>query len=177
MPGREPTPSSPRRFHGEAVTAVTGAGHDGGMRGLVQRVSRASVTVDGEVIGSIGGGLCVLVGVTHADDRAKAAALAAKVWHLRVFEGSDGRMDLPVADVGGEVLLLGGEHRVGHLREGDALLGGCEEISARVRCQPVDRALWEPFVRAVCANGRVSRRPTIDASWGLGTGSWELGME
>jgi len=51
----------------------------------VQRVTSASVTVDGEVIGEIGAGLCVFVGVTHSDDEAGAAKLAAKVANLRVF--------------------------------------------------------------------------------------------
>jgi len=88
------------------------------MRGLVQRVSRASVTVDGAVIGSIGRGLCVLVGVTHRDDAATAAALAAKIWNLRVFEGADGRMDLPVADVGGEVLIVSQFTLYGDTRKG-----------------------------------------------------------
>ena len=76
------------------------------MRALVQRVTRASVTVDDEVTGSIGSGLCVLVGVTHADRAEEAKALAAKVWHLRVFDDADGRMDLPVGQVGGEVLVV-----------------------------------------------------------------------
>ena len=76
------------------------------MRALVQRVHQASVTVDGEVVGAIGVGLCAFVGVTHDDTAAEAKALAAKLWHLRVFEGDDGRMDLPVAAVGGEVLVV-----------------------------------------------------------------------
>ena len=67
----------------------------------MQRVSRASITVDGEVVGSIGAGLCVLVGVTHTDTTAEAAKLAEKIWHLRVFEG-----DAPVGDAGGEVLVV-----------------------------------------------------------------------
>ena len=88
------------------------------MRGLVQRVARASVSVDGEVVGAIGQGLCVLVGATHADSPATAAALAAKVWHLRVFEGADGRMDLPVAAVGGEVLVISQFTLYGDTRKG-----------------------------------------------------------
>lgn len=71
------------------------------MRALVQRVSRASVTVADEVTGEIGAGLLALVGVTHDDGVDHARALAAKLWHLRVFEGEDGRMDLPVGAVGG----------------------------------------------------------------------------
>ncbi len=88
------------------------------MRGLVQRVSRASVSVDGEVVGAIGVGLCVLVGVTHGDTPADAAGLAAKLWHLRIFEGADGRMDLPVAAVGGEVLVISQFTLYGDTRRG-----------------------------------------------------------
>ena len=76
------------------------------MRALVQRVHRASVTVDAEVVGAIDAGLCAFVGVTHDDTAAEAKALAAKLWHLRIFEGDDGRMDLPVGAVGGEVLVV-----------------------------------------------------------------------
>ena len=63
------------------------------MRALIQRVSRASVTVDGEVVGAIGPGLLVLLGVTHDDDEAICDRLADKVAALRVFEDADGRMN------------------------------------------------------------------------------------
>lgn len=76
------------------------------MRALVQRVTRASVTVDGEVVGAIGAGLCAFVGVTHTDGPAEAAELARKLWHLRIFPDDEDRMDRPVADVGGEVLVV-----------------------------------------------------------------------
>ncbi|MFM8304848.1 MAG: D-aminoacyl-tRNA deacylase [Actinomycetota bacterium] len=76
------------------------------MRVLVQRVTRAEVRVGGAVTGAIGPGLCALVGVTHTDDAATAARLAAKVWGLRVFPDAGGAMNLPVADVGGEVLVV-----------------------------------------------------------------------
>jgi D-tyrosyl-tRNA(Tyr) deacylase len=76
------------------------------VRALVQRVSEARVRVEGAVVGEIGRGLCVLVGVTHADDEAVARKLAEKVWHLRVFPDRDGTMNLPVADAGGEVLVV-----------------------------------------------------------------------
>jgi D-tyrosyl-tRNA(Tyr) deacylase len=76
------------------------------MRALIQRVGRASVTVEGEVIGEIGPGLCVLVGVTHSDDEAVAAKLAERVWRLRVFDDEGGFMNVPVAEVGGEVLVV-----------------------------------------------------------------------
>jgi D-tyrosyl-tRNA(Tyr) deacylase len=63
------------------------------MRALVQRVSRAAVTVDGETVGAIGPGLLVLLGITHADDDAAADRLADKVAALRIFEDAEGRMN------------------------------------------------------------------------------------
>ena len=68
------------------------------MRALVQRVSRASVTVDGERIASIGRGLVVLLGVTHEDGAAEADRLADKVRALRVFPDADGRMNEPLGE-------------------------------------------------------------------------------
>ena len=76
------------------------------MRALVQRVSRASVSVDGEVVGAIGVGLCVLLGVTHDDTEAEARKLADKVWHLRVFPDAEGTMNVPLAEAGGEALVV-----------------------------------------------------------------------
>ena len=73
------------------------------MRALVQRVTRASVTVDGEVVGEIGPGLCVLVGVTHTDDEPTARRLAERIYNLRVLADDDGVMNCSVADTGHEV--------------------------------------------------------------------------
>ena len=56
------------------------------MRAVVQRVTEATVTVGDEVVGAIGPGLCVLVGVTHADEAATATKLADKLWHLRILD-------------------------------------------------------------------------------------------
>jgi D-tyrosyl-tRNA(Tyr) deacylase len=64
------------------------------------------VLVTEEVVGEVGPGLCVLLGVTHADDLVASRKLAEKVWHLRVFSDADGGMNLPVATVGGEVLVV-----------------------------------------------------------------------
>ncbi|HXE45383.1 MAG TPA: D-aminoacyl-tRNA deacylase [Conexibacter sp.] len=66
------------------------------MRALVQRVARASVRVDGEVVGEIGPGLLVLLGVTHDDTPAAADKLAAKLRALRIFPDADGRMNEPL---------------------------------------------------------------------------------
>src|SRR5215212_3993799 len=68
------------------------------MRALVQRVSRASVAVDGDQVARIGEGLLVLLGVTHDDDEATADRLADKVRALRVFPDADGRMNEPLGD-------------------------------------------------------------------------------
>ena len=76
------------------------------MRALVQRVTSAEVAVDGEVVGAIGAGLCVLVGVTHTDDAAVAAKLAAKVAQLRVFDDDAGAMNRSLLDVGGSALVV-----------------------------------------------------------------------
>lgn len=76
------------------------------MRGLVQRVERASVTVDGEVVGAIARGLCVLVGVTHDDTADTARKLADKIWNLRVMDDDAGVMNRSVADTAGEVLVV-----------------------------------------------------------------------
>lgn len=76
------------------------------MRGLVQRVRSADVTVGGEVVGAIGPGLCVLVGVTHADGPDQARRLADKLWNLRVFDDDAGVMNRSVADSTGEVLVV-----------------------------------------------------------------------
>ena len=88
------------------------------MRALVQRVAEARVTVDGEVVGEIGPGLCSLVGVTHDDDRDTALKLASKLWHLRIFADENGHMNRSVADTGGEVLVVSQFTLYGDTRKG-----------------------------------------------------------
>ena len=76
------------------------------MRLLIQRVSRASVTVDGEVIGRIGRGFLVLAGFRKGDREEAIVKLAQKCLNLRVFEDDEGRMNRSLADVGGELLVI-----------------------------------------------------------------------
>lgn len=76
------------------------------MRAVVQRVTEASVTVDGQVVGAIGPGLLALVGVTHDDDASGAARLADKLANLRVLADAAGVMNRSVLDAGAEVLVV-----------------------------------------------------------------------
>ena len=76
------------------------------MRAVVQRVTSAQVTVDGELTGRIDAGLCVLVGVGRDDSEADATTLADKVARLRIFEDDAGKMNLSVLDVGGALLAV-----------------------------------------------------------------------
>jgi D-tyrosyl-tRNA(Tyr) deacylase len=68
------------------------------VRALVQRVTRASVSADGELLAAIGPGLLVLLGVTHSDDEAVASRLAEKVRSLRIFADAEGRMNEPLGE-------------------------------------------------------------------------------
>ncbi|WP_305407300.1 D-aminoacyl-tRNA deacylase [Photobacterium leiognathi] len=76
------------------------------MIALIQRVSEASVTVDGHITGEIGKGLLVLLGVEKGDDEAKAQKLRDKVLGYRVFSDEDGKMNLNVQQAGGSVLVV-----------------------------------------------------------------------
>jgi D-tyrosyl-tRNA(Tyr) deacylase len=76
------------------------------MRAVIQRVKRASVKVEGKSVGEIGKGLLVLLGVGRDDSEDDAKYIADKVSHLRIFEDSDGKMNLSVLDVGGAALVV-----------------------------------------------------------------------
>jgi len=76
------------------------------MRAVVQRVSRGSVAIEGQVVGQIGRGLVVLLGVGHGDGEAEARLLAEKVANLRIFEDAAGKMNLSLLDIGGEALVV-----------------------------------------------------------------------
>jgi D-tyrosyl-tRNA(Tyr) deacylase len=88
------------------------------MRALVQRVTRASVTVDGRVVGAIDAGLCVLVGVTHRDTTADAQKLAAKVAGLRVFGDEAGVMNASLTERGLAALVVSQFTLYGDTRKG-----------------------------------------------------------
>lgn len=76
------------------------------MRAVLQRVSRASVTVDGQITGEIGPGLLILVCAMEGDTDEKAAQLAAKVAKMRIFKDDQGKMNLSIRDIGGSALIV-----------------------------------------------------------------------
>ena len=76
------------------------------MRAVIQRVSKASVTVEEKIVGQIGQGFLILLGIAHSDSEAEAAFLARKIAGLRVFEDGDGKMNLSLSEIGGAVLAV-----------------------------------------------------------------------
>lgn len=85
----------------------------------MQRVTQASVRVDGTIVGSIQQGLCVLVGVTHDDTNEMASKLADKLYKLRIFSDEDDKMNLSVADVAGDILIISQFTLYGSARKGN----------------------------------------------------------
>lgn len=88
------------------------------MRVVVQRSKNAKVTVEGEVTGEISSGLVLLVGVTHDDSESDAVFLADKIANLRIFEDAEGKMNLSLLDVGGEILSVSQFTLYGDCRKG-----------------------------------------------------------
>jgi len=90
-----------------------------GVRAIVQRVSSASVTVDGECVAAISRGLLVLLGVNEGDGEEEADRVARKLEALRVFEDGDGKMNLSVRDVAAELLVVSNFTVYGDARKGN----------------------------------------------------------
>jgi len=117
------------------------------VRAVVQRVSEASVSVDGKVTGSVGAGLCVLVGVGTQDTADDAQWLAGKVADLRVFEDEQGKMNRSVIDVGGSVLAISQFTLFGDARKGTR--PGFIDAARPEQAQP----LYDAFCAGVRARG------------------------
>lgn len=88
------------------------------MRVVIQRVKHARVTVDHEVVGEIQQGFVLLVGITHDDTEKDAEYCATKIPNLRVFEDEEGKMNLSLRDVGGEILSISQFTLYGDMRKG-----------------------------------------------------------
>jgi len=89
------------------------------VRTVIQRVSEATVTVDGETISRIGAGLCILLGVGKEDTQENAAGLADKVTNLRIFADDMGRMNRSALDIGGAILVISQFTLYGDCRRGN----------------------------------------------------------
>ena len=88
------------------------------MRAVLTRVKSASVTVDGKTIGQIGQGFLILLGITHEDTEAQAVKLADKLCSLRLFEDADGKINLTLDEVGGEIMIVSQFTLYGNCRKG-----------------------------------------------------------
>jgi len=117
------------------------------MRAVIQRVSQASVRVNGELAGSIGPGLLVLLGVGKTDTEQDAEALAQKIVELRVFQDEAGKMNLSLKDTGGSLLVVSQFTLYGDTRKG-------RRPSFDLAAPPAQaRALYEKFVEAARRQG------------------------
>lgn len=117
------------------------------MRAVMQRVSKAQVTVGGGVVGQIGLGLLVLLGVSQDDTEADASYLAEKIVGLRVFEDDQGKMNLSVQEVGGSVLAVSQFTLYGDVRRGKR-----PSFDAAAPTEKA-RQLYEFFVEQIRASG------------------------
>jgi D-aminoacyl-tRNA deacylase len=132
------------------------------MRAVIQRVSRAQVTVNGEVAGKIGRGLLVLLGVAGTDTESDADYLADKIAALRIFEDENGKMNLAAAEVGGGVLIVSQFTLYGDVRRG-------KRPSFDAAAQPEHaRQLYEYFVQRIhetgipCETGRFQEMMQVE---------------
>ena len=117
------------------------------MRAVVQRVSRARVLVDGETVGEVDRGLCVLLGVADGDDEAVAARLAGKVARLRIFENEEGKFDRSVLDERGGVLVVSQFTLIADRRKGN------RPSFAEAAPPEVAEPLYERFCERSAASG------------------------
>lgn len=117
------------------------------MRAVIQRVSEASVRVDGALVGQIGRGFLVLLGITHSDGEAEALWLAKKIACLRLFEDAEGKMNLGLTDVGGGVLAVSQFTLYGDARKGRR--PSFVEAARPEQAQP----LYEQFCTALRSEG------------------------
>ena len=117
------------------------------MRALLQRVTRASVVVEGSVVGEIGAGLLILLGVAKPDTIADATFLVEKILNLRVFQDADGKMNRSLFDTGGSLLVVSQFTLYGDCRKG-------RRPSFTQAAQPeVAQQLYEAFLAAVARHG------------------------
>jgi D-tyrosyl-tRNA(Tyr) deacylase len=134
------------------------------MKAVLQRVTRASVRVEDEVVGEIGRGLCILVGVARSDGVEQAARLAGRTARLRVFEDDQGRFDRSVLDVGGEALVVSQFTLLGDTTRQKGTRPDFSQAAPREQAEPVYEAFCAEL-RALgvpVATGRFGTRMAVE---------------
>lgn len=133
------------------------------MRAVVQRVSEASVTVEGEVVGQIGPGLMVLLGVADGDGEGEARWMADKLVGLRIFEDDEGKMNRSLLDTGGEMLLVSQFTLLGDCRKGKrpSFIGAAEPGVANAFYERVVAMVAEAGVRTATGRFRTEMRVAL----------------
>jgi D-aminoacyl-tRNA deacylase len=132
------------------------------MRVVLQRVARASVTVEGERVAAVGRGLLLLVGIGAEDGEGEVERMAEKITGLRVFADAEGKMNLALGDVGGEVLVVSQFTLYGDLRKGrrPSWTGAAEPGLAAERVEAFARALESRGLRV--ARGAFGAHMEVD---------------
>jgi len=133
------------------------------MRAVVQRVSRARVTVNGETTGEIGLGLLVLLGVGAGDTRAGADYLVEKTIGLRIFEDAGGKMNLSVAEVGGALLVVSQFTLYGDARRGKR--PSFDAAAPPQQARELYEYLWRKSASPACARKPDASRKPCRSSW------------
>lgn len=134
------------------------------MRAVVQRVSSARVVVNGDVVGDIGAGLCVLLGVARTDGQAEAARLAGRTARLRIFENDEGRFDRSLLDVGGAALVVSQFTLIADSKRQRGTRPDFSDAAPRAQAEPI----YEAFCAALrdlgveVATGRFGARMVVD---------------
>ena len=143
------------------------------MRAVVQRVSNARVDIDGATAGSIGRGLLILLGVGHDDSEEQAERLWSKIARLRIFEDAEGKTNLSLADVGGEVLVVSQFTLFANCRRGNTSLSASEARTSANSSPQSPRFVQNPaYTRSACATAARStsstrpnaRRPSLGSA-------------
>ena len=127
------------------------------MRAVIQRVSRASVTVAGKEVAGIGRGILLLLGIHHQDGERELAWMVDKVTNLRIFEDDQGKMNLSLLDTGGEMLIVSQFTLYGDCRKGRR-----PGFSQAARPEQA-RELYEQFIAAVQDKGIATASGTFQA--------------
>jgi len=136
------------------------------MRVVIQRCKQASVTVNEEIVGQIGKGLMVLVGVTHGDTVEDARYLAGKVAGIRIFEDDQGKMNLGLSDIGGQVLSVSQFTLYGDCRKG--------KRPSFIQAARPEQAIpvYEAFNQALAEQGLVVEKGIFGADMDVSLTNW-----